>query len=61
MALAFLGRREEATAQASLILKFKPDFPERSRWLIRRYVKFDELIERIEDGLEKAGLQIRQA
>jgi len=60
VALAFLERREEAAAAAGEILKLKPDFLERSRWLIRRYVKFDELIEQIEDVLGKAGLQVKR-
>jgi len=60
VALALVGRREEAGASARQILKLKPDFLERSRWLIRRYVKFDELIERIEGGLEQAGLHVKR-
>jgi len=46
---------------AGQILKLKPDFLERSRWLIRRYVKFNGLLERIEAGLEKAGLHVKRA
>lgn len=60
VALAFLGRRAEAAAQAALIAKLKPDFLERSQWIIRRYVKFEELIERIEEGLELAGLTVKR-
>jgi adenylate cyclase len=61
VALAFLGRREEAAASARQILKLKPDFLERSHWLITRYVKFDDLVERIDDGLTKAGLRVKRA
>ena len=56
VALAFLGRRDEAAVQAGQILKLKPDFLEHSHWLIRRYVKFDDLVQRIEEGLSLAGL-----
>ena len=58
--LAFLGRGEEAADQAAQILKLKPDFLERSCWLIRRFVKFDELVERVEEGLGRAGLQLQR-
>lgn len=60
VALTFLGRRDEAAAQVGQMLKLKPDFPERGHWLITRYVKFDDLVERIEDGLKMAGLQMKQ-
>ena len=60
VALAALGRHDEAAAAADQILKLKPDFLERSRWLIRRYVKFDDLIKQIEDGLANAGLQLKR-
>ena len=61
VALAFLGRRAEAILQADRIIKLQPCFLERSSWLIRRYVKFDELVERIEDGLRRAGLPVKSS
>jgi len=59
VSLAFLGRRKEAAALAGQIVARQPEFLRRGRWLIRRYVKFDELVERIEQGLSDAGLQLR--
>jgi len=58
--LAFLGRHDEAACAIYQLLQLKPDFQERGHWLITRYTKFDELGELIEDGLEKAGLQVNR-
>lgn len=55
-ALSQLGRQNEAKAAVSQLLKLDPDFATRGRWLISRYVKVDDLIDRIIEGLEKAGL-----
>jgi len=60
VALAHLGRQDEAGATAVQVMKLKPDFLERGQWLIRRYVKFNDLVERIESGLEQAGLHIKR-
>ena len=38
------------------LLALRPDFPERGRLLVRRYVKFEELVDRIAEGLRAAGL-----
>jgi hypothetical protein len=38
------------------LLKLKPDFATRGRLLISRYVKVDELVDKIIEGLRKAGL-----
>jgi len=56
VALIQLGREGEAKAAVSQLLKLEPDFATRGRWLISRYVKVDDLIDKIIDGLEKAGL-----
>lgn len=56
--LAYLDRLGEASSQVEPILLLKPEFRERGRWLIERYVKFDDLIERIGQGLAKSGLDI---
>ncbi len=57
--LGQLQRQEEAEHQISYLLKFKPGFQEKSRMLIQRYVKEEELVEHIIEGLQKAGLQIQ--
>ncbi len=54
--LGQLGRQNEAKTAVSQLLKLEPDFATRGRWLMRRYVKVDSLIDRIVEGLRKAGL-----
>jgi adenylate cyclase len=58
-ALGHLGRRDEASAEVAELMDRKPDFPERGRVLIGRYVKFPDLMERVAEGLAKAGLVLR--
>jgi adenylate cyclase len=55
-ALGRLGRRAEAKAAVGQLLKLEPDFATRGRWLISRYVKVDDLVDRIIEGLEEEGL-----
>ncbi len=55
-ALGQLGRQSEAKKALSQLLKLEPDFATRGRWLVSRYVKVDEVVDRIIEGLEKAGL-----
>jgi tetratricopeptide (TPR) repeat protein len=56
--LGHLGRRDEASPQVAELLASKPDFPSRGRALIGRLVKFPDLVERVVDGLGKAGLAL---
>jgi len=42
-----LGRYEEGKRAAQELLKLKPDFTTRGRILIKHYIKFDEIVERI--------------
>jgi adenylate cyclase len=58
VALAYLDRVDEASPLAESILQLKPSFRERGRWLIERYVKFDDLVARVEEGLAKVGLDL---
>ena len=53
-----LGRYEEGKQAAAELLKLKPDFPTRGRVLIEHYIKFEDIVERIIDGLSKVGLKI---
>jgi adenylate cyclase len=55
-ALGQLGRQNEAKAAVVQLLKVEPDFAARGRWIINRYVKVDALIDKIIEGLQKAGL-----
>jgi adenylate cyclase len=57
-ALAYLGRMDKAGSDVEQLLLIKPNFQERGHWLISRYVKFDDLVKRIKEGLEKAGLSL---
>jgi tetratricopeptide (TPR) repeat protein len=54
--LGLLERREEARVEVAELLAKKPGFPARGRTLIGRLIKFPGLVERIADGLAKAGL-----
>lgn len=56
--LGHLGRAAEAKRAVAELLERKPDFPSRGRVLIGRHVKFPDLLERVVDGLGKAGLTL---
>ncbi len=53
-----LGRYEEGRQAAKSLLTLKPDFPTRGRMLIEHYIKFEDIAERLIDGLSKVGLKI---
>ncbi|MGB5749818.1 MAG: hypothetical protein WBM69_22770 [Desulfobacterales bacterium] len=55
-ALTQLGRQNEAKTAVSQLLKLEPDFATRGRGMISRYVKVDDLVDKIIEGLAKAGL-----
>jgi adenylate cyclase len=57
-ALSYLGRIKKARADVEQLLLMRPNFRERGHWFITRYVKFEELVDRIADGLEKVGLRL---
>lgn len=57
--LGHLGRTDEGRRFVEALLTIKPDFPERGRTLIKLWVKTDELLECIIDGLKKSGLEIK--
>ena len=56
--LGLLERCEEGKKFAEKLLELKPDFPNRGRILIKHYIKFDDIVERVVDGLHSAGLEI---
>jgi tetratricopeptide (TPR) repeat protein len=56
--MGHLGRLGEAKVEVAKLLQSKPDFARRGRTLIGRLVKFPDLLERVVDGLEKAGLAL---
>jgi adenylate cyclase len=53
-----LGKIEEGQACVRALLALKPDFAQRGWILIGRYVKFEDIADRIIEGLGKLGLNI---
>jgi tetratricopeptide (TPR) repeat protein len=56
--LGLLGRIDEGAQAGKDLLKCKPDFPTRGSMLIRNYVKFDEIVERMIVGLGRVGIHV---
>jgi hypothetical protein len=56
--LGQLGRTEEGEKAAAALLELKPDFPSRGRVLIGHYIKFEDILERVDEGLRKVGIDI---
>ncbi len=54
--LGQMGRAHEAEIAVDELLKLVPDFTDRGRRLISRYVKVDDLVDKIIEGLKKASL-----
>jgi adenylate cyclase len=57
-ALGHLGRLEEAAACARELLELVPDFEERAHIIVGRGTRSDSVVEKVIDGLRKAGLRI---
>ncbi len=57
--LGLLGNIEDGEQAGKDLLKCKPDFPERGRTLIRHYIKFDDIVEKVILGLEKVGVEVK--
>ncbi len=55
-ALGQMGRENEARAAVDDLLKLEPDFVTQGRSMINHYVKVDDLIDIVIEGLKKAGL-----
>ena len=56
--LGQLGRIEEGRRAVEVLLKLKPDFANRGRLLISHYIKFDDILSQIIEGLNQVGLSI---
>ena len=56
--LGHLGRYEEGRQAVERLLELKPDFPSRGRILIKHYIKFDDIVDRMIEGLKKVGLEV---
>ncbi len=57
--LGLLGNIEDGRKSANELLKLKPDFKERGRILIEHYIKFDDIVKRIIDGLRAVGVEVK--
>lgn len=53
-----LGRVEEGKQAVEDLLQLKPNFPSRGRVLIGHYIKFEDIVKRVIDGLRKCDLEI---
>ena len=58
--LGLLGKTDEGKKYAKKLLEMKPDLPGKARDLIGRFIKFEEIVERFIEGLNKVGLRIDQ-
>jgi TolB-like protein len=59
-ACGHLGKIEEGQAYGRALLALKPDFAQHGRILIGRYVKFEDIVDRIIEGLNAVGIKISQ-
>jgi TolB-like protein len=57
--LGLLGNIEDGCKVAAELLKLKPDFAERGRIQIRHYIKFDNIVARVIEGLNAVGIEVR--
>ena len=58
-ACGHLEKIEEGQAHVRALLALKPDFAQRGRDLIRRYIKFEDIVDRVVEGLAAVGLTLR--
>ena len=56
--LGLLGRYEEGEKFVKKLLELRPDFLSKGRVLIERYIKFEEIVDRVLEGMNKVGLSI---
>jgi len=55
-ASGLMGKTKEGELSVDALLKLKPDFPIRGHILIKHYIKFEDIVEQVIDGLAKVGL-----
>ena len=58
VSLGLIGRYEEGKKSVESPLKAKPDFRSRGRVLIGHYIKLEEIVNRVIEGLRKLRLNI---
>ena len=54
-----IGNIEDGRQSAAELLKLKPDFTERGRTLIGHYIKFEDILELVIEGLNSVGVEVR--
>ena len=57
--LGLLGRVGDGKREIENLLKLKPDFTNHGRVLIKHYIKFNDILDRMIEGLNKIGLSIK--
>ena len=57
-ASGLLEKTKEGKHAVGALLKLKPDFAKRGKALIKHYIKFDDICDRMLEGLKRAGLNI---
>lgn len=57
--LGLLGKIEASRRPAAELLKLKPDFEARGRFLIQCYIKFDDIVELVIKGLAAVGVSVK--
>jgi hypothetical protein len=53
-----LERPGEGKTAVEDLLRLKPDFPTRGQVLIQHYIKFEDVVARVVDGLGRVGLKL---
>jgi len=57
--LGLLGKIEQGQKFTKRLMLMKPDFQERGRILIGRYIKFEDIVEQVVQGLAAVGVKVR--
>jgi adenylate cyclase len=56
--LGLLGKTEDGVLTGKYLLQCKPDFSTRGRVLIEHYIKFDEIVAKVIQGLKEVGIDV---
>ena len=56
--LGLLDQEREGREYAEKLLELRPDFPSHGRKLIRNHIKFEEIAELVEKGLQRVGIEL---
>jgi hypothetical protein len=54
-----LGNIEDGRRAVAELLKLRPDFPDCGRKLIGHFIKFEDIVERVIEGLDAVGVVVR--